>query len=319
MASPASAALGFLDMGAEIGDLGRRSGSVRFAGMILTCPDCATRYFVPDEKVGASGRAVKCSSCGNRWTAYGDPALELFADSEEGALAREESDVETPEPAAISELPGEELPKVFRQRADTERRVREAATAGVVWAIMSVALVAVIGAAALFRVDVVRLWPASASAYAFARMPVNSVGLTIENVRAEAALQDSHAALAVSGVLRNVEDHPVTAPALRIALRNKAGKVVLTQIANPADPTIPPGETRHFAVALLDPPTTAAQLEVGFEANKARAAHGQHAAAPEPRRVALRGPAAPAPLPEPQVVEAEPLPADAPEALPGHH
>jgi len=287
--------------------------------MILTCPDCATRYFVTDDKLGTSGRSVRCSACGNRWTAYSDYALELFDDPEEGALAREPAEPELPEPPPISELPGEELPRVFRQRADNDRRAREAATAGVVWAAMSVALVAVVGAAVMFRVDVVRLWPASASAYAFARMPVNSVGLSIEDVRAEAALQDGHAALAVSGVLRNIQDHPVTAPPLRLVLRNKVSKVVMTQIANPADPTIPPGETRHFAVALLDPPTTAAELEVGFEGVKAGAAHARPGKAPEAQHVTLRGPAAPAPLPAPPVAEAHALSADSPLALPESH
>ena len=31
--------------------------------MILTCPECATSYFVDDSKVPA-GRQVKCSNCG---------------------------------------------------------------------------------------------------------------------------------------------------------------------------------------------------------------------------------------------------------------
>ena len=36
--------------------------------MILTCPECATSYFVDDSKVPA-GRQVKCSNCGARWVA----------------------------------------------------------------------------------------------------------------------------------------------------------------------------------------------------------------------------------------------------------
>ena len=34
--------------------------------MILTCPDCATSYFVDDSKIPADGRLVKCASCGAR-------------------------------------------------------------------------------------------------------------------------------------------------------------------------------------------------------------------------------------------------------------
>lgn len=259
--------------------------------MILTCPECATRYFVPDEKVGPQGRTVRCSSCGNRWTAEGQADLELFVDPEAGASAMED---ETPEEPPVSELPGEELPKVFRQKATNERRVREAATVGVVWAGMAVFVMALGLGAVVFRGSVVELWPSTASAFAAINLDVNRVGLEIEDVQAEAALQDGHAALAVSGLMRNVEDHPVKAPPLRVSLLNKAGKVVAVKLASPADPLIPPGETRHFALALLDPPTTAAVLEVSFELEKGAKGEPSTHARPreEVKRVTLRGEAA---------------------------
>lgn len=287
--------------------------------MILTCPDCATRYFVPDDKVGAAGRTVKCSSCGTRWTAHAEPDLELFVDPIAGAVAREPAD-KAAEPL-VSALPGEELPKVFRQKATTERRVREAATAGIVWAGMAVALVAIVTAGVVFRGQVVDVWPSSAAAYAGVGLPVNRLGLAIEDVRAEAALQDGHAALAVSGLMRNIEDHPVKAPPLRISLINKAGKVVAVKLARPADPMIPPGETRHFAIALLDPPTTAAELQVGFDLTKGATGHkvpdARRRQTPETQTLALRGAAQPAAVPPAAVAEAEPLPKDSPYALPG--
>ena len=109
------------------------AGASRFGRMILTCPECATSYFVDDSKIPAEGRAVKCAACGARWTAHRSEELELEVSEEEGAVAREAAPAEEPEPA-VSELPGEALPRAFRQRAETERRVREAATTGIVWA-----------------------------------------------------------------------------------------------------------------------------------------------------------------------------------------
>ncbi|MDP1632614.1 MAG: DUF3426 domain-containing protein [Caulobacter sp.] len=290
--------------------------------MILTCPDCATRYFVPDDKVGPDGRTVKCSSCGNRWTAHNEPELELFVGSEEGATVREPTEaVEDAKP--VSALPGEELPKVFRQKADTSRRVREAATTGIVWAGMAVALVGMVATAVIFRVNVVKIWPASAAAYAGVGLAVNPLGLTIEDVRAEAALQDGHAALAVSGVIRNVEAKAATAPPLRVSLINKSGKVVAVQLAAPADPKIPPGGVRHFVITLLDPPTTAADLEVTFDLTHQPPAVKAKAPKPKPTeasRLALHGATAPTPVPHDVPVDAHALPESSPYALPkeGH-
>ncbi|WP_411016889.1 hypothetical protein, partial [Salmonella sp. s51944] len=96
--------------------------------------------------------------------------------------------------------------RAFRAKADTDRRVREAAATGVIWAGMAAALVLMIALGIIFRVDVVRLWPRTASAYAGVGLPVNSLGLVIEGVRFEPSLQDGHAALSVSGMIRNIEN-----------------------------------------------------------------------------------------------------------------
>ncbi len=43
--------------------------------MIITCPDCSTRYDVDDERFSPDGRSVRCSSCGESWFV---PAPELL-------------------------------------------------------------------------------------------------------------------------------------------------------------------------------------------------------------------------------------------------
>lgn len=269
--------------------------------MILTCPECASRYFVDDSKVGAAGRVVRCASCGARWTARNEEALDLFEEPSAADLASDPNlsalnggsnpadDPETP----VSELPGEELPKVFRARADAERRLKEAKTTGVIWGGLVAVMVLLLVAAGVFRMNIAHLWPSTAGAYAFARMPVNNVGLVVEDLKAEPTMQNGHAAITITGVLRNITDHAVTTPPLRVALLNKNEKRVAGKLAAAADPLIPPSQTRHFSVTLLDPPRTANTLEIGFalEPGAAKAAgkagHAEKTAHPQPP--SLRG------------------------------
>ncbi len=38
--------------------------------MILTCNSCDKKFIVPDSAITASGRAVQCGSCGNKWKQF---------------------------------------------------------------------------------------------------------------------------------------------------------------------------------------------------------------------------------------------------------
>ena len=38
--------------------------------MILSCNSCEKKFVVPDNAIGASGRLVQCSSCGNKWKQF---------------------------------------------------------------------------------------------------------------------------------------------------------------------------------------------------------------------------------------------------------
>jgi predicted Zn finger-like uncharacterized protein len=284
--------------------------------MILTCPECASRYFVDDARISSKGRAVRCASCAHSWramrqgTPFDEPPLAL---TPEAAFAAEPTAADGPSFSSGRSTP---LPKLIRAEAVEKKKSREAVAAGVAWAGLGAGFVALVLACVLFRVDVVRLWPQTAGAYAFAKMPVNPTGLAFETVQGQPNLIGGHAALSITGVERNVETGPRTSMPLRVILYDKAGKRLTSAVSAPPVRQIGPGDARPFAVNFIDPPPEGASFVVEFAFDKLAAQPG----APKPVKIAtaklaLRGPASPPPPPI-QAEEAKPLPATSPYALP---
>lgn len=234
--------------------------------MILTCPECATSYFVPDDSLGPNGRRVRCQSCAHTWRATpNDEPLELTAKAgePEPAAFGKRDDV-TPE--SLADAPAPELPRAFRARAEQQRRMRRAAAVGGVWAGLACLFLGLLGAAWLFRVEVVEMYPRTAAAYAAVGAPVNPVGLEFASVRARPAPND-HGQVLVSGALRNVRDHAVTAPVVRIALLDAEGREIGHQMLTVPGPAIEPGAVLGFATLAPDPQAQVADIGVAFDLN----------------------------------------------------
>ena len=238
--------------------------------MILTCPSCATGYFVPDDAIGSEGRKVRCKSCGNVWKAErADEPLELTVAPEEAptAVTTEASDTHhlagLP-PEALAEAPAEDLPKAVRARAEQNRRLKRAAAHGVVWAGLASVFAGILAGAWLFRVEVVELWPRAAAAYAAIGTEVNTVGLDFEATSVRALANDP-GKIVVSGALRNVRDREIVAPPVRIALLDAHGAEIGHQIVPVRAAPVLPGKLQGYAVVIPDPHARVATVAVRFE------------------------------------------------------
>lgn len=291
--------------------------------MILTCPECATSYFVDDSRVPAGGRTVKCTSCDARWRAMPEAAApaatEPFDEPAEpeaaapaAAVAAEVAEA-APEPEA---LPEDDIEIVAREEPEPRRRrpppqpapkKKSALGAVIAWSAMAAAVAAVVAGAIVFRDEVVKLAPQTSGAYAGLGLPVNELGLVIEQVKVEPTFQGGRPVLSVSGTVRNVGEHTAQTPPLRIDLLDKAGAPVAAKIARPIDARIPAGAKRYFAIAIIDPPANAKDLQVAFVAEEKAPPAAAHGSASEAHAE-----------PTPTAVEARPLPADNPDALHDH-
>jgi predicted Zn finger-like uncharacterized protein len=244
--------------------------------MILTCPACASRYVVDDASVGPAGRMVRCNHCRNVWRAEPpDAPLQVGAPPEP---------VETlTTPAAPADLPGEALPKQFRARVQEAQKSRRFAVAGAVWGGMAVLVLALLGLAVLFRTDVARAWPKTASLYAALGLPVNVVGLAVENVTSAPGIENGREVLVVGGDVRNVSDRPQTLPrALRLQLLDKEARVVASGEVRLKAETIPVEQARPFTYRFVSPPPQAVSLRTDFVV-------GETGGAPEPQPAAPAG------------------------------
>jgi predicted Zn finger-like uncharacterized protein len=241
--------------------------------MILTCPDCATSYFVDDTKVSSAGRMVRCASCGARWRAFRGSGL-ADAGLEPEAPAAEEAPSPAPDPAAdptlddIDILPAPDnapapTPPPMRRISPTPKRRPIGLYLGV-GALVAVAAAA--GAAVLFRQQVTNAVPGAAPLFAAIGLPVAVLGLEIEGLKTGAVLEAGRPALTVTGVIRSTRDDAVQAPPIRLSLLDKEGKVVATTVYKPLNAKVPPGARRYFAISLPSPPSSLASLEIGFQA-----------------------------------------------------
>lgn len=281
--------------------------------MILGCPDCETRYFVPDESIGPDGRTVRCTSCGYAWRAAPETPLELVADEVTGAVAREPGfgrRGEEAAPTSLDQISAPELPKVLRAQAQEKRRMRRAMVAGAVWAVIGAGVLGLGAAAYLFRVDVVDLYPRAAAAYAMVGAPVNPVGLDFVDVEARPA-EDGAAAIDVSGRLRNLRDDQRVAPPVRVTLLDDQGRRVTTRIVHLPSTPLAPGERRPFSLRVPDPHGRAVDIDLAFAPEAPppvaetliEAGH----VTPTAPSLGLREAGAEPAGPEPAPVEAEPL------------
>jgi predicted Zn finger-like uncharacterized protein len=229
--------------------------------MILTCPECATSYFVDDARIPPRGRMVKCSSCGARWRARPEDEAEPEAALDDDLV------VEGPDADSETGGPGEDLEfvaaPVTPPRSAPARPRRRGLFIG---AGVAAAVVAALATTIALRQHVAAAIPGAAPLFGAVGLPVDRLGLVIEGVTSTPTFVGGRPVLSVTGAVRNTRDRPVEVPPIRISLLGRDGKPVVTKLADPIEPrTVPPGARRYFAIGLPDPPAGARDLEIGFE------------------------------------------------------
>lgn len=224
--------------------------------MILTCPQCDTRYQADEAKFPPAGRNVRCAKCGNVW-------------HQAPPSAPAESDVAAVVPEATPDAPAAPFGEGFRRRSvppppAESRRPRLAGTATLAGWLALVAIILLIGFSAVrYRQEIATLWPQSFSFYAALGLPVH--GLDFRELHSSRQIEDGQTVLAVSGMIVNDASRELPVPqTIRVILSDGDNREVYRWTFGPGVATLKPGQSAKFTTRLSSPPVTARHLEIHF-------------------------------------------------------
>ena len=244
--------------------------------MILECPECSTRYLVPDTAIGANGRTVRCAQCRHSWfqaASAPEPVAEPIAPEPApeskivdrpvaiGPVAEPIAPPPPPLKALYADAPDPSFPshveptapafeeEVAPRRDPARRRTMAAVGAGVL----------MLGATGAI------LWsgaPGLASQLGFgtAENPLRIKDNPIE--RRE--LDNGSELFAVSGQVLNPSAAKQRIPDIRAELRDAGGRIVYSWTITPQQRSLAPGGALDFNSAKLDVPANSKRLELSF-------------------------------------------------------
>ena len=231
--------------------------------MIVTCPSCDTRYRVDPDAIALRKGRVRCAACGHGWKA---DAEALTLDEPARPSLRKEPATADTGPRPVGGIEAVKPHEVVRKRAETRRQRSRQTVEGAGWVVVAASCALFVGAAWLFRADIVDTFPRAASAYAAVGVAVNPHGLELRHLRASPSA-DNEGALVIEGVVANTTGRDQETLPLRATITDEngdglvEGMVVLDALSLPAR-----GE-EAFRSVLNDPPQGAAELEVIFVAD----------------------------------------------------
>ncbi|MBI5261979.1 MAG: zinc-ribbon domain-containing protein [Bradyrhizobium sp.] len=126
------------------------------------------------------------------------------------------------------------------------------------------AMGALVAALIIWRADVVRLLPQTATFYRLAGLEVNLRGLAFRDIKLTREAVDGKPVLVIEGVIVGVTKKPVGIPRLRFSVRDEQGTEIYAWNAVLEQSTLQPGERAAFKSRLASPPPEGRQIDIRF-------------------------------------------------------
>jgi len=126
------------------------------------------------------------------------------------------------------------------------------------------AMGALILALMIWRSDVVRLLPQTATFYTMVGLEVNLRGLAFRDIKVSNETVDGKPVLVIEGTIVGETKKPVELPRLRFSVRDAQGTEIYAWNAVLEQPVLKPGERAYFKSRLASPPPEGRNIDVRF-------------------------------------------------------
>lgn len=247
--------------------------------MILSCPNCATRYVLDPAKLRPLGRTVRCARCGHTWHEEAPPFTldELDAATPPATSTDQADDTAGFRPHTAATPPD----MAGDQPADHQRRNLPAlpterqwgTVAG--WAGLVLFVATVIGSVLLFPAEISRAWPPAKRLYDVLGMEAADRAnvshalpldqrLRLSDLTPSQRFIDGVLTLVIAGRIENIGPRIEQLPPIEVVLLDQNRLDLMTWTFEPATRTLTPGEATAFETRLENPPADAQDISVTF-------------------------------------------------------
>ncbi len=227
--------------------------------MILTCPNCTTRYTLPDSQLPAGGRTVRCAACRTTWHAErNEDPIDLPMPAAEPPPAR---------PEDLQAVKAKKLPGQYRAMIEGKKRLKALTAQGIVWGAMAATAVMILALGYLLRVDITRTFPRVAGAYAMVGIPVNAAGMTLVSGDndSKAAFKNGRFVVTVTAQVTNLRDKPTPVPPIKVKMLDATLQQFDDMVIPSSGLVVAPHATRTLTFDVRDPKNMVAHLDLDFD------------------------------------------------------
>ncbi len=217
--------------------------------MIVTCPNCSTRYSLTSAYIGPSGRKVRCTKCGHTWFQRPVEEEHVMTSATIGFDPRTESGPTEVRPARP--MPAAKPVTITTASKGGDKRRKPS----VGWYALAASVAAIAAAGWLAREPIVHAWPPAALLYEMAGAPVPppGAGLQLQNVRSEQRAEEGGVVLVVEGQIVNTSEAERPVPRLRAISLDHEKQPVQSWAIDASAVALLPGEIATFHSAQRDP------------------------------------------------------------------